>query len=147
MASKIKTIQSEIEARLDEIFDGLGIEVMSRLRGNISNDIAAKIAQKKIVALCFPPSIGGIKPNVVSQLFAEDCRMQIRVVENPKLNNAQIDAYEAVERILSINAFKTSDGTLVSVATVEDASPDSVPIREFVVELKMQISFPRIQRI
>ncbi len=140
MSSKLKTIQSEIEARLEAFFPESGVEIMSRLRGNISNDIAAKLAKKKIVVMCFPPSIGGIKPNVMSRLMAEDCRMQLRIVEVPTLNDTGVDAYEALERILSINGFKTSDGTLVSVASSDDASSDNIKAVEFIVELKMSLT-------
>ncbi len=147
MASLSKTIQSEVETEIESILLGTRAIVMSRLRGHISNNIAAAIAQKKIVVMCFPPTIGGIKQNVFSHTRAEDCRMQLRIVEEPKLNSLGIDAYEVVERILSINGFKTSGGTQIFLDKVESTDPDNVNVVEFIIELKMQISFPRIQRI
>lgn len=142
--SVTKTIQSEVEAEIESILSGTGAVIMSRLRGYISNNITAVLAQKKIVVMCFPPTVGGIKPNIFSHTRAEDCRMQLRIVEEPKLNSIGIDAYEVVERILSINGFKTSTGTLIYLDKIESVDPDNVNVVEFVVELKMQISFARI---
>lgn len=144
MASIVKTIQSEVESEIESILSETRAVVMSRLRGHISNNIAASLAQKKIVVMCFPPTIGGIKPNVFSHTRADECRMQVRVIEEPKLNSLGIDAYEVVERILSINGFKASTGTQIYLDKIESVDPDNVNVVEFVVELKMQISFARI---
>jgi len=143
MASKIKTIQSDIEAKVETFFPEGGVTVLSRLRGNVTNDVLATIAKKQMAILVFPPSIGGIKANVLSGARAEDCRMQLRVVENPLMNAGVVDAYEAAERLLTLNGFKTSTGDTVFLASVEDASPDNAKVREFVIELKMALNFER----
>ncbi len=144
MASKIRDTQEQIERRIEEIINDSSVVVMSRLRGQIANNVQTAINRNKIVVLCIPPIIGGIKPNVVSRTLADDCRMQIRVVEQPKLNSANKNAYEVVEDILSINGFKTSDGVQVSVATVQPIDPEDLNFVEFVVELKMSLSFERV---
>jgi len=144
MASLIKTVQTEIENRIEAILAAEGVDVLSRLRGNISNDIAARLAKKGICVLAFPPSIGGIKPNVTSCLFAQQCKMELHVCETPKTNQSGIDAYEVVERLLSLNNHKTANGVVVAVTSVEDASPESQPVVEFVMELQMNMTFAKV---
>lgn len=144
MASIIKQIQEDVERRIEELLPE-AVEVISRRRGHISNDIAAALAKKKMAVLCFPPSIGGIKPNIGSSLYADGCEMEVHVCEAPTLNKTGIDAYEAVERLLSLNLYKTSGGTLVSVKEVLDGSPEDKKIVEFVITLSLSsIAFPRI---
>ena len=144
MASIIKQIQEDVEARIEELLPE-AVEVISRRRGHISNDIAATLAKKKMAVLCFPPSIGGIKPNVGSALYADACEMEVHVCENPKMNSTGIDAYEAVERLLSLNQFRTSGGQLISVKEVQDTSPDNVKVVEFTIGLSISsIAFPRV---
>ncbi len=144
MASKIKQLQSEIEQRIEHFFVGTNVAIMSRLRGHITNDISANLAKNKIVVMCFPPSIGGVKANVSSAVLAEDCKMQIRVLETPSLNRTGVDAYEAVERIMSICGFRTSDGTTISISDTDDVSPDNTKAIDFVVNLKFKATFQKI---
>lgn len=145
MASKLKQIQSEVEAHIDSVLPD-GVKVLSRLRGNISNDVSAAIARLGICAIVFPPSISGIKPNVASGVLADNMSIQIRIIENPTLNRSGRDAYEILENIIGAFVFKTSDGTAIYLREAESADPDSQKIVEFVVMLSFKYTFPKISQ-
>ncbi len=142
MASKLKQIQSEVEAHIDSILPD-GVKVLSRLRGNISNDVSAAIARLGVCAMVFPPAIAGIKPNVASGVLADNVSIQIRIMENPVLNKSGCDAYEILESIIGAFAFRTSDGTTIYLREAESADPDSQKIVEFVVVLSFKYTFPK----
>ncbi|MBR6389009.1 MAG: hypothetical protein IKS15_02680 [Opitutales bacterium] len=142
MASKLKQIQSEVEAHIDSVLPQ-GVKVLSRLRGNVSNDVAAAIARLGICAMVFPPSIAGIKPNVASGVLADNMAIQIRIIENPALNKSGFDAYEILECLIGSFAFRTSDGTTIYLREAESADPDSQKIVEFVVTLSFKYTFPK----
>lgn len=144
MASIIKQVQQDVEKAISVVAPA-GVTVLSRLRGNISNDILATIAKKQIAVLVFPPSIGGVKPNVASCVQCDDCILQIRIIENPTLNASSTDAYELVEMLLSLNQFRTSGGQTLVLKSVEDASPDNAKVVEFVIELSFRATFERIK--
>lgn len=147
MASIIKTVQAQIEARVEELVADSSVVVMSRLRGHVANNVAAAVNTNKIVVLCLPPAIGGIKPNVFSRCVADDCKMRLRIIERPTTNPTKTNAYELVEKILSINGHKTAYGVQVFVARAESADPDDENFVEFELELKMTLEFPRTETL
>lgn len=139
--SVIKETQSAVEAKIAELYPE-NVTVLSRLRGNISNDINAEIAKGKLAVLCFPPRITGTNSNIVSHILA-DAEMELHICENPALNSTGIDAYDINEKLLNLDRLRIPNCTILGI-TSQDASPDSVRKLEFIVELKMQLKIPRV---
>ncbi len=144
MSSVSKQVQKDVEAKLDTIFPA-GVSVMSRLRGHVSNNIKAKIDAKQIVVMVFPARIGGVKANVTSSIMADACSMQIRVVENPKMNASGLDAETVNEMIIgALAGFTTSAGTTIREVSSDNVNPDSIAVVEYAIELGFKLTFPRI---
>lgn len=124
-------LESKVSAALPE-----GIEVLSRRKGNVENDVQNALSTLGIAVVIEPPL-----PLAWSKTYllkAETVESEVHILENVLLQTTQETAYSLLETLAKALHEERCDelgGSVITLGNVRDESPADEPIIHFVLPL------------
>lgn len=97
--STFMDIQAAVVSRLEACSEFRGVPVLQRLKGNVLNDITAKLNQLGICVFVFPPLPSRTNPNIQGP-YIDEAEIVVQVLEKQILNQTSENAYTLTEAIM-----------------------------------------------
>lgn len=126
MSSALRALQSEMVTKLAGIaeFSGASIVPLSRLKGDVENDIQHALRTLGISVFVMPPEPRASKPTVPGPHF-DETMLGVAIFENPTINETGIDAWDAWELIVrELHQWKPADDRFGTVYVRPDPWED-----------------------
>lgn len=94
--SRLLDIQEEAANRLRSRSAFADVEVLTRRKGDILNDIEAALGRLGIVAYVFPPLPKRANGNLPGPIF-DELELRVKIIESPTLNQTAATAHGLME--------------------------------------------------
>ena len=141
--SKSRELQEWLVAKIREAIPNEEIQIFSRLKGDVANDIDNALAQIGL-AIVVSPYLAEEYENRVMDIVSNGT-IAVSVIENVSLNAVQIDGVEVHadnlrEAVVATIYDERFEGTIPQFQAVEDASPEDEPLMILIQKIKFQIT-------
>ena len=141
--SKSRELQEWLVAKIREAIPNEEIQIFSRLKGDVANDIDNALAQIGL-AIVVSPFLAEEYENRVMNIVSTGT-IAFSVIENVSLNSIQIDGVEIHadnlrEAVVSTIYDERFEGSIPQLQAVEDASPEDEPLMVLIQKIRFQIT-------
>ena len=141
--SKSRELQEWLVAKIREAIPNEEIQIFSRLKGDVANDIDNALAQIGL-AIVVSPYLAEEYENRVMDIVSTGT-IAVSVIENVSLNSVQIDGVEVHadnlrEAVVATIYDERFEGSIPQFQAVEDASPEDEPLMILIQKIKFQIT-------
>lgn len=141
--SKSRELQEWLVAKIREAIPNEEIQIFSRLKGDVANDIDNALAQIGL-AIVVSPYLAEQYENRVMDIVSNGT-IAVSVIENVSLNSVQIDGVEVHadnlrEAVVATIYDERFEGSIPQFQAVEDASPEDEPLMILIQKIKFQIT-------
>ena len=134
-SSKLYQFQEWLEGKVAAVLPE-GVEVISRRKGDVENDVQNALSTLGIAVVIEPPL-----PLVWAKTYilkAETVESEVHILENVMLQNTQETAYSLLETLAkSLHEERCDElgGAVITLGSVRDESPADEPVLHFVLPL------------
>lgn len=141
--SKSRELQEWLVAKIREAIPNEEIQIFSRLKGDVANDIDNALTQIGL-AIVVSPHLAEQYENRVMDIVSIGT-IAVSVIENVSLNSVQIDGVEVHadnlrEAVVATIYDERFEGSIPQFQAVEDASPEDEPLMILIQKIKFQIT-------
>lgn len=141
--SKSRELQEWLVAKIREAIPNEEIQIFSRLKGDVANDIDNALTQIGL-AIVVSPYLAEEYENRVMDIVSNGT-IAVSVIENVSLNSVQIDGVEVHadnlrEAVVATIYDERFEGSIPQFQAVEDASPEDEPLMILIQKIKFQIT-------
>ena len=141
--SKSRELQEWLVAKIREAIPNEEIQIFSRLKGDVANDIDNALAQIGL-AIVVSPYLAEEYENRVMDIVSNGT-IAVSVIENVSLNSVQIDGVEVHadnlrEAVVATIYDERFEGSIPQFQAVEDASPEDEPLMILIQKIRFPIT-------
>ncbi len=129
--SKLYAFQEWLEGKVGELLENKEIQIISRRKGDIENDINNALTTLGVAVVIEPPLPTEWADTVIPS--AANVESEIHILENVLLSEVEDTAYSMLEEIAKGVHQQDYQGHVVTLGNPRDDSPADEPVIHFVL--------------